>query len=155
MDTQLELKSTEDICRYLITLISETDSRTTLIRAQSILLRHGYRMPYGDIAQIIGWSTGSVRNYHCLFRRIGVQALFRPPLGGRRHFNIPLMWERELLKAFSARARSEGSINVKALRAAYEHLAGHAYSLSTIYRLVQRHGYSRQLPNARRVHRNS
>jgi transposase len=140
--------------RYLTTFIKSTADKASLLRAQCLLLRFRHGLPYAEISQVIGWSTGSVRNFHSIYRRVGLSALSTHPRGGRRHFNILIDRERQLLKSFLARARIEGSLNVKALKGAYEHLVGHPCSLSTIYRLIHRHGYSNRLPKARRLRRN-
>jgi len=123
-------------------------SKSSLQRAQCILLWSELGMHPDQIATIIGWSPGSVRNFCTVFKKNGFSALMPMEKGGRRHQYMTLEAERSFLRLFIARARSVGHLDVADLRQAYERTTGHSCSLSTIYRLVKRHGLSNRLPSA-------
>ena len=134
----------------LITLIRNSPSKAVLQRAQSILLWLSFHLSVKEIATIVGWSSGTVRNFRCSFKKHGLSALDVSCRGGRRHATLSRAREQQLLHVYSSRARSTGHFDVHGLKGAYEQLAGRKCAISTIYRLIHRHGLSHKLPRARR-----
>lgn len=66
---------------------------------------------------------------------------------------MPLNREEQIIVKFARQVRRGRSLDVNGLRQAYELSAGKSVSLSTIYRLIARHGLRRFLPEARRSKR--
>jgi len=83
------------------------------------------------------------------FRRRGEAALIGVGRGGRRHQNLTVVQEDELLRPFLEQAASGGILEVSPIKAAYERTVGHGVPRSTIYRLLARHGWRKLAPRFR------
>ena len=76
----------------------------------------------------------------------GIKALKPKPNGGRKHENMTLAQEKALLARFAKRAGAGELLNIHDLKAAYEQAIGHATSESTVYNLLNRHGWRKLMP---------
>jgi 2-polyprenyl-6-methoxyphenol hydroxylase-like FAD-dependent oxidoreductase len=72
------------------------------------------------------------------------------PIGGRQRENMTLSAEKALLGCFAKAAGAGEILNIQDLKAAYEQAIGHPTSNSTIYNLLNRHGW-RKLTSAQRT----
>jgi transposase len=69
--------------------------------------------------------------------------------GGRRHQHLTPEQERELLAPFVERAEAGGMLTVGEVQGAYHQRIGKVVSRSTIYRLLERHGWRKIMPRPR------
>lgn len=69
--------------------------------------------------------------------------------GGRRHQHLSAEQEAEVLAPFVERAKAGGMLKVAEIQQAYEQRAGVAVAPSTIYRLLDRHGWRKVVPRPR------
>jgi len=69
--------------------------------------------------------------------------------GGRHHQHLSAEQEAQLLAPFVARAQAGGMLKVAEIQHAYEQQAGVAVAPSTIYRLLDRHGWRKVVPRPR------
>ena len=76
----------------------------------------------------------------------GIKALKPKPIGGRQRENMTLSGEKALLACFAKAAGAGEMLNVHDLKAAYEQAIGHPTSNSTIYNLLNRHGWRKLMP---------
>lgn len=67
--------------------------------------------------------------------------------GGRRRQNMTLQQERELLAPFLDRARSGGIVVVGQVKAQLEAERGRPLALSSVYKLLHRHGWRKLAPD--------
>jgi transposase len=118
-------------------------------RAQCVWLRVALDLSDDDIATAVGWSANTVRCLQSRFRRRGEAALIGVGRGGRRHQNLTVAQEDELLRPFLEQAASGGILEVGRIKAAYERAVGRAVPKSTIYRLLARHGWRKLAPRPR------
>jgi transposase len=83
------------------------------------------------------------------YHRLGVVAVETPGKGGRRHQY--LRWEEEepFLAPFFARAEAGEIATVREIWQAFEARVGHQVDDSTIYRLLDRHGWRKLMPRPR------
>jgi transposase len=123
-------------------LLKKAKTKAEFQTVQCVWLRAALGLSAKDVAQSIGWHPSSVRRVQSLFLRDGVEALKRVGRGGgRRHQNLTLNAERELLKSFFERADSGERIDVKEIKQAYEDAVGRDVPKSTVYRMLSRHGW--------------
>jgi transposase len=118
-------------------------------RVLCIWLKGEFSFTSAQIARAIGWKSASVRRIQSRYCKEGAQCFLSKQRGGRRRENIPFQRECAILDKFIRRLRRGGALNISQLRSAYELSVGNAVSLSTIYRLIDRHGMRRYLS---RVH---
>jgi hypothetical protein len=67
-------------------------------------------------------------------------------IGGRQRENMTLSGEKSLLACFAKAASASEMLNIHDLKAAYEQAIGHPTSNSTIYNLLNRHGWRKLMP---------
>ncbi len=114
-------------------------------RIQMILLRES-GMTQPAIAEAMGVSLSTVNRAHMAYDGGGIKALKPKPIGGRQRENMTLSGEKALLACFAKAAGAGEMLNVHDLKAAYEHAIGHPTSNSTIYNLLNRHGWRKLMP---------
>ena len=110
-----------------------------------VLLREtGMTQP--AIAEAMGASLSTVNRAHMLYDEGGVKALKPKPIGGRQRENMTHEGEKALLADFAKAAGAGELLNIQDLKAAYEKAIGHATSNSTVYNLLDRHGWRKLMP---------
>lgn len=99
-----------------------------------------------QIAKHCGVSTTTVHHLISAYNRRGVAAVETAGKGGRRYQYLTLEQEQQFLAPFFAQARV-GSISTAAqIKQAFEAQVGHEVAESTIYRLLDRHGWRKLVP---------
>ena len=102
-----------------------------------------------DIARHCGVSKATVHAVIASYNRQGVAAVETAGKGGRRSGYLSLEEEKEFLAVFFARAE-EGLLTTTAeIWRAFESRVGHEVDESTIYRLLNRHGWRKLMPRPR------
>ena len=107
------------------------------------------RSPAEEIALHTGVSATTVHRVISTYNRLGPTALETPGKGGRRHQYLTLQEEKAFLAPFFAQAQSGEIATVAQIQAAYEAKVGHEVDDSTIYRLLNRHGWRKLMPRPR------
>ena len=102
-----------------------------------------------EIARHCGVSKATVHQVISTYNRLGVVALETPGKGGRRHQYLTLEEEEQFLAPFFERARSGEIATVQEIWRAFEERVGHKVDDSTIYRLLDRHGWRKLMPRPR------
>ena len=99
-----------------------------------------------DIARRCGVSKAMVHQVISTYNRVGVAAVETPGKGGRR--NEYLMWkeEKQFLAPFFTRAETGKIATTAEIQRAFEAKVGHEVDDSTIYRLLNRHGWRKLMP---------
>ena len=102
-----------------------------------------------EIALHTGVSVSTVHRVISVYNRLGVAALETPGKGGRRHEYLTLPEEKAFLAPFFAQAERGEIATVAEIQRAYEAKVGHEVDDSTIYRLLNRHGWRKLMPRPR------
>ena len=124
-------------------------SRSEYQRIQCVLIRATLGSTAAEIAQLLGWSTATVHVIHSRWAKEG-EALFElRPRGGRRHQNLSAEQEVAMLAPFIAQAEAGGMLKVAEIQRVYEKRVGKTVAPSTIYRLLERHGWRKVMPRPR------
>ena len=80
------------------------------------------------------------------YNRQGVEEIETPGRGGRRHEYLSVEEEKEFLAPFFAHAESGEIATALQVKLAFEARVGHEVEESTIYRLLDRHGWRKLMP---------
>jgi transposase len=118
-------------------------------RIQCVLIRATLGSSAAQIAQLLGWSTATVHVLHSRWAKEGEAIFDLRGRGGRRHQHLSVERERALLAPFVKRAQAGGMLKVSEIRQAYEEQAGVQVAPSTVYRLLDRHGWRKVVPRPR------
>jgi transposase len=114
-------------------------------RIRMVLLRES-GLTQGAIAEAMGVSLSTVNRAHMAYDQGGVKALKPKPNGGRVRQNMTVAEEKALLACFATAAGAGELLNIHDLKRAYEQAIGHATSNSTVYNLLERHGWRKLMP---------
>ncbi len=114
-------------------------------RIRMVLLRES-GLTQGAIAEAMGVSLSTVNRAHIAYDHGGIKALKPKPCGGRVRQNMTVAEEKALLADFAKAAGAGELLNIHDLKRAYEQAIGHATSNSTVYNLLQRHGWRKLMP---------
>lgn len=118
-------------------------------RIQCVLMRAATDCSAGQIAQVLGWATATVHITHSRWAREGDSFFELKGKGGRRSQNLSVEEEAEVLAPFVEQAAAGNVLKAAAIQAAYEARLGRAVPNSTIYRLLERHGWRKLMPRPR------
>src|SRR5437660_12737002 len=94
-----------------------------------------------DIARTVGVSPSTVHRVIAAYNQAGVGAIDTPGKGGRRHHYLTLEQEQILLQPFLVRAARGAMATAVEIKGALEARIGHEVHTSTLYRLLDRHGW--------------
>jgi transposase len=133
----------------LAALRREVNTKAEFQRVQAVWLRVTLELSDEQIAQAVGLSANTVRCLGSRFRRQGASALAGAGRGGRRHENLTVAQEQELLQPFLEPAGRGRLLQVSPIKTADERVVGHPVPPSTIYRLLGRHGWRQLAPRPR------
>lgn len=129
--------------------LKQADSHAQYQRIQCVLIRATLGSSAAQIAQLLGWSTATVHVLHSRWAKEGDAIFDLRGRGGRRHQHLSPEQEQQLLAPFVARANAGGMLSVAEIRQAYQDRIGKAVAPSTIYRLLDRHGWRKVVPRPR------
>lgn len=129
--------------------LKRAGSRSEYQRIQCVLIRATLGSSAKEIAQLLGWSTATVHVMHSRWAKEGEAIFDVRPRGGRRHQHLTAEQERQLLAPFVQRATEGGMLTVSELQQAYRERVGKEVARSTVYRLLQRHGWRKVVPRPR------
>lgn len=118
-------------------------------RIQCVLIRATLGSSAAEIAQLLGWSVATVHVMHSRWAKEGEAIFELRGRGGRRHEYLTAQQEQELLAPFTQRAQAGGMLTVAEIQQAYAQRTGRQVARSTIYRLLDRHGWRKVVPRPR------
>ena len=127
--------------------LKQADSHAQYQRIQCVLIRATLGSTAAQIAQLLGWST--VHVMHSRWAKEGDAIFDLRGRGGRHHQHLSAEQEQELLAPFVERAQAGGMLTVAEIQQAYQKQLGKAVAPSTIYRLLDRHGWRKVVPRPR------
>ena len=102
-----------------------------------------------EIARDIGVSVTTVRRVISSYNRLGRAAIETPGKGGRRHEYMSLEQERNFLQPFFVRAARGEIATGEEIQRAFEAEVKHTVHLTSMYRLLNRHGWRKLVPRPR------
>lgn len=121
------------------------------VRQRWWIMYHALLMPGSttEIAQQAAVSARTVQRVIATYNSSGPAALETRGTGGRRHACMSLEHEHRFLTSLAERAERGEMTTVRHIREALEAEVKHSVSLSTVYRLLHRHGWRKLVPRPR------
>lgn len=129
--------------------LKRASSHAEYQRVQCVLIRATLGSTAAEIAQLLGWSTATVHVIHSRWAKEGEALFDLQPRGGRRHQHLSAEQEDQLLAPFAAKAHAGGLLHVSEIKRALEQQVGTTVAASTIYRMLDRHGWRKVVPRPR------
>ena len=126
--------------------LKKAEGKSEFQRIQCILLRATLGASAKDIAQVVGWTIGTVRVMHSHYAKEGAAFFDVAHRGGRHRQNMSLEEEVTFLAPFFDRAKTGGILVASEIKAAYEAKLGRKVAESTVYRMLARHGWRKIVP---------
>jgi transposase len=102
-----------------------------------------------DIATCVGMSKSLVQKTISRYNREGVEAIEIKSCGGRYHEYLSIEEEKKFLAPFWQLAEQGELTTTIEIHQAYEEQIDHHVHETTIYRLLERHGWRKLLPRSR------
>jgi len=129
--------------------LKKANTHSEYQRIQCVLIRATLGSTAAQIAQLLGWSTATVHVIHSRWAKEGDVIFDLRGRGGRRHQHLSAEQEQQLLAPFISRAEAGGMLNVAEIQQAFQQRVGKEVAPSTIYRLLDRHGWRKVVPRPR------
>ena len=130
-------------------LLKTTKDERSLRRIQAIYFRAKFDYPASQIADMTGFSVGSVRNLHVAFFTKGVKIFTLGRAGGRKAAYMTPEEEADFLRQFIEIGDVGGILEVSRIHKAHCDRVGKTISLSTTYDVLHRHGWRKIMPRPR------
>jgi transposase len=129
--------------------LKRAQSHSEYQRIQCVLIRATLGSSAAEIAQLLGWSTATVHVIHSRWAKEGEAIFELRGRGGRHHQHLDAEQEAQVLMPFMAQAAAGGMLKVAQIQRAYEERIGKSVAPSTIYRMLERHGWRKVVPRPR------
>ncbi len=129
--------------------LKRANSHSEYQRIQCVLIRATLGSTAAEIAQLLGWSIATVHVIHSRWAKEGESLFDLRPRGGRRHQHLSADDEANLLASFAAQAQAGGMLHVSEIQRALEQQVGNTVAASTVYRMLDRHGWRKVVPSPR------
>jgi transposase len=129
--------------------LKRADSHAQYQRIQCVLIRATLGSSAAEIAQLLGWCTATVHVMHSRWAKEGDSVFDVSARGGRHHQYLSPEQEEALLAPFVERAKAGGMLSASQIQRAYEAQTGKSVAPSTVYRLLDRHGWRKVVPRPR------
>lgn len=122
--------------------------------AQTVLIPALMNVPDQTTGQIIGRSRPTVVRFRRMFRDSCAGKTSNRNWGGRRYGYMTLEQEDQFLSPFLDQATEGGILIVTEIKRAYEAEIGRKVAKTTIYRMLDRHGWRKIMPRPRHTKSN-
>ena len=129
--------------------LKRAQSHSEYQRIQCVLIRATLGSSAAEIAQLLGWSTATVHVIHSRWAKEGEAIFELRGRGGRHHQHLSAKQEAQVLGPFVAQAAAGRMLKVAEIQRAYEERVGKAVAPSTVYRMLERHGWRKVVPRPR------
>ncbi|MDR3631371.1 MAG: hypothetical protein P4L42_13660 [Desulfocapsaceae bacterium] len=134
----------DNIKESLYILLKTIQNKADFLRIQCVWLRVELGFDAKTIARITGWTPGTVKKIWSNYLKKGEASLIGVGRGGRRRNYLTHQEEKTFLAPFFKRSASGNIVLVAEIKKAYEERIERIIPKSTIYRLLNRHGWSKK-----------
>jgi transposase len=129
--------------------LDKTESKTEFQRLQCVYLADTQPdLTAKAIAEIVRFSANRVKIIHMNFRKNGMDSI-KDKRGGRYREYMTFDEEVKFLKPFEEKSKSGTLVVVGGIKNAYESKVGKKVAKTTIYRLLEKHGFRKIVPYRR------
>ena len=129
--------------------LDQTNNKTEFQRLQSVYLADTQcDLTAEAIAEIVRLSTHRVKMIHSNYRKHGIDSI-KDKRGGRYREYMTVDEEIKFLEPFEEKSKTGTLVVVGEVKRAYEGRVGKKVAESTIYRLLDKHGFRKIVPYKR------
>jgi transposase len=118
--------------------------------AQAVIIPGLLGLSDRNTGKLLGRSRGTVVRMRKQFRRLHSR---KEPSsrnwGGRRYGYLSMDQEKQFLSRFFDQASQGDAVNASEIKRAFEDLVGHKVAKTTVYRMLDRHGWRKIMPRPR------
>jgi transposase len=129
--------------------LKRAQSQSEYQRIQCVLIRATLGSTAKEIAQLLGWATSTVYVIHSRWAKEGEAIFDLRARGGRHNQHLTSEQEADLLAPFIKLATGGEMLHVSEIKKASEARVGAAIAASTVYRMLNRHGWRKVVPRPR------
>ena len=130
--------------------LKKSKTKSQYRRVLCIWLRATLKLSAKQIALAVGLSVSSVWRIHGLYlQNVEETLLMAEGRGGRHNENMTKSDEQAFLQSFFDEAKKGSILEVSRVKAAYELKVGYKVPKSTVYRMLERHGWKKIAPRSR------
>jgi transposase len=129
--------------------IKQAKTKSEYQRVLCLFLRAKTELNPEQIAEMLGWNTGTVRRIQSEYIRKGDSVFCISDRGGRHNQHLTIEQEDCFLAPFIEAAHAGGVIVAIDIKKKYEEVVGRKVPKSTIYRLLARHDWRQIVPRPR------
>jgi transposase len=129
--------------------LKRASSHAEYQRIQCVLIRATLGSTASQIAQLLGCSTATVHVIHSRWAKQGDALFDMGGRGGRHHQHLSPVEEDRLLAPFTQKAHTGGLLHVSEIKQAMQKKVGGVVASSTVYRMLDRHGWRKVIPRPR------
>lgn len=129
--------------------LKSTKDAEELRRVQAVYYRARYGYLPTKIAEMTGYSVGTIHNIHSKYIARGDEIFVSGQSGGRNAAYMSKEEEAVFMEQFIERGDIGGILEVSPIHKAHCKLLGKEIPLSTTYRLLHRHGWRKIEPRPR------
>src|SRR5579863_9922306 len=133
----------DDWAETLPPLLKSARTANDLRQVLCVWMRLALGMSKEQIAIATGWSASSIRQVQERFLREGIAAFQGPGKGGRRNELMTRQSEYALLRRLREENFPNEVLEFHAVHRAVENAVGREVPVSTVHRLLKRHGWRR------------
>jgi hypothetical protein len=126
--------------------LGEVKGKDEYQRVQAVWLRIRFGYQAAKIADILGMNVGSIWKIHFRFFKYGAGIFRNGSKGGRLHENLSGKEEAAFLSPFVKAAEKSGILVITQIKKIYEGRLGRKVPKSTVYRILERHGWRKIAP---------
>jgi transposase len=131
-------------------IVRKTRDAGELRRALSVVLSGVMGLTLPRVGDLVGRSRATVARFHAEFRGwLSGRQDKEKSWGGRRRAYLTFEEEKEFLSGFFEAASKGGILVVSEVRSALEDRLGHKVAETTVYRMLDRHGWRKIVPRRR------
>jgi len=145
MPKKIDLSS--EVIQMAFETVAKAKTADELRMAQTVVIPTLLNVSDNFLGQIIGRSRATVVRLRKNFRQccLGQRSQDRN-WGGRRYGYMSIDQERHFLSRFFDQASHGGVLVVSEIKRAFENLVGRKVAKTTIYRMLERHGWRKIMP---------
>ena len=131
--------------KELENLLKECKKASTK-RIQCVYFKLKYGWNSKQISEAVGFCPSYVREMQSKYKKEGKKAFFLESTGGRNRENMSIEEEAELINNFKEEAGKGNIVEISKIKEAYDEKLGKRAAESTVYRMLNRHGWRKIAP---------
>lgn len=135
-----------ELIQELQALLKSSQNNKSIKRIQCVFFQLKYDKTPDEISEMVGYHTSYVKTIQAKYWQQGTDALFLKPRGGRRHENLTLQAEKNIIDKFQENAQNAEILDVYKIKKYYEGILGKEVNKTTIYRMLGRHDWRKITP---------